>query len=253
MHKKGLIYIVGSTPALGYAATFLESNRVETVRHPTPDATHVLLDIPSLDGDGNLRDGRRLTAVLETLPERICVIGGNLESTSLQRYRCRDLLKNPFYTAENARITAHCAVKLAAEKLPRTLDETNVLIVGWGRIGKCLARLLAACGANVTVAARNENVRAALKSLGYGAGTPESLSGQLSRFHVLFNTAPAPVYSSQQLEVCKKGILIDLASVKGLDHDSVLWARGLPGIHAPESSGNLIGRTILELLKEEGL
>ena len=44
---------------------------------------------------------------------------------------------------------------------------------------------------------------------------------------------------------------MDLASKKGIAGNDVIWARGLPGIHAPEESGALIARTILDLLKEE--
>ena len=40
---------------------------------------------------------------------------------------------------------------------------------------------------------------------------------------------------------------IDLASEKGLGGEDVIWARGLPGIHAPESSGRLIAETCLRL------
>ena len=253
MRKKCLIYGAGTGGATRYAVAFLKENGIGIVDHPTPDATHLLLDVPSFNAEGNLRSGALPASLLETVPEDITVIGGNLDHPELTGYTCIDLLKDPVYLAENARITAHCAMKVAASKMTRTFDDTQVLVIGWGRIGKCLAKLLSACGAKVTVAARKETVRAVLKALGYGCGTPEELASQLGRFHVIYNTAPAPVYAEAQLNVCKNSILIDLASQKGLDSGQTVWARGLPGIHAPESSGILIGRTILQKLKEEGL
>ena len=52
----------------------------------------------------------------------------------------------------------------------------------------------------------------------------------------------------QSLDHCIK---IDLASAKGIAGDDVIWARGLPGIHAPESSGRLIAETFVRKLQEE--
>ena len=46
---------------------------------------------------------------------------------------------------------------------------------------------------------------------------------------------------------------IDLASVKGMEGGDVIWARGLPGKDAPESSGVLIGKTVLRLAMKEAL
>ena len=45
---------------------------------------------------------------------------------------------------------------------------------------------------------------------------------------------------------------IDLASRKGMGGKDVVWARGLPGNDTPESSGSLIARRVLSILKEKG-
>ena len=50
------------------------------------------------------------------------------------------------------------------------------------------------------------------------------------------------------LEDCVK---IDLASKPGIEDEDVIIARGLPGIHFPESSGKLIADTLLRLCQEE--
>lgn len=160
---------------------------------------------------------------------------------------CVDLLQDPYYLAENAKITAYCALQYATEKLPVILDSCRVLVIGWGRIGKCLAQLLRSMGAHVTVYARKPADRATLSSLGY---TVTDNLDDIDDFRVIFNTVPFPLLSADVPNTAQ--IKIDLASVRGIDGDDVIWARGLPGKDAPESSGKLIADTV-EHLRKEGL
>jgi dipicolinate synthase subunit A len=135
------------------------------------------------------------------------------------------------------------------ENLPVTLDGCKTLIIGWGRIGKCLAPLLKALGAKVTVAARKEADRAILEATGYSAVETGCIDA--GKYRLIINTVPAPVLDD---DAAKKDVLwIDLASKKGIFGENVLWARGLPGKDAPESSGELIARTVLRYLGKEQL
>lgn len=243
MQKSLSLYCVGSTPAVQYAAARLAQKGIPLIDHPSPDITHLLLDIPSFRADGLLRSGQPLRSLLDTLPGDITLIGGNLQNIS---YNIIDLLKDPEYIAKNAAITAHCALKIAADKLPCTFEGLPVLIIGWGRIGKCLAKKLQALGAAVTVAARKPEDRAILEALGFRAISPDCIHPE--QFRLIYNTAPAAVLKAASDSGC---CMIDLASEPGIEGDHVIWARGLPGIHAPESSGDLIAETILRLLKEE--
>lgn len=247
---KWLVYPVGTTPAARYAAEFLAKSGVGLTDHPAPEVTHLLLDVPSFGPDGGLRGGGSVEKILETLPQYITVIGGNLNHPALEGYMLWDLLQDADYVAENAAITADCAVQIAAPLLSVTLRRCPTLVIGWGRIGKCLAQTLKAMGAEVTVAARKEADRAILRALGFHAADPACLDELLPRCRLIFNTAPAPVLGREQLSACRGCVKIDLASRRGLDCDDVLSARGLPGIHAPESSGQLIAQTVLRRIKE---
>ena len=126
-----------------------------------------------------------------------------------------------------------------------------ILIIGWGRIGKCLGQMLKALGAEVTVGARKESDRAMLSALGYETVDTAEMDRILPGFRVIFNTAPEAVLSEEALRRCSGCLKIDLASQRGLQGEDVIWARGLPGIHAPESSGALIGKQVLAFLREE--
>lgn len=135
-----------------------------------------------------------------------------------------------YYTLEtvqipNARITAEAAVMTAMELTDITLLGSRMAIIGYGRIGQFLARLLLSLGASVTVCARRE------ESLAFARGdgcTSLSMSDSTGRqgspallalahgYDVIFNTVPAAVLDRQMLEETDPHTLIlDLASAPG--------------------------------------
>ena len=119
------------------------------------------------------------------------------------------------------------------------------MILGWGRIGKCLAKLLSALGTDVTIVARKEKDRAMIRALGYQAASVEDLNRLAPGKRLLFNTVPAPILGQEESAAWRECVKIDLASQRGLDGPDVIWSRGLPGVRTPVSSGALIARTIL--------
>ena len=244
-----LLYTIGSSVSCHYASALLERAGIALTDHPSPEITHLLLDVPSFDAAGLLRDGTDLKALLRMLPISATIIGGNLNPEYLQDYRKIDLLQDPCYLAKNAAITAECALRAAAPYLRTTFADSPALILGWGRIGKILAKLLMMLGCPVTVAARKESDRAMLMALGYKAVEFSQIPKILCQYKLLFNTVPdLPLHIDT-----KKITAIDLASYPGMKGSDVIPARGLPGKYAPESSGKLIAETILRLYKEETL
>lgn len=244
-----ILYCAGNTSATVFAAEALRRQNIATVSAPAPDVTHLLLPVPSFEADGRIRGGGILEHILADLPEQVCVIGGNLDHPILKSYPKIDLLQDPDYLAKNAAITADCALRIAANRLPVTFQDCPILILGWGRIGKCLANLLKSLGADVTVAARKKSDRAMLRALGFGAADPNHLEPLLRRFRVLFNTIPSPILSDAQAFHCRPDcIKIELASVKGIAGSRVIPAGGLPGKTVPEASGALIADSIIRIL-----
>ena len=223
-----LVYPAGTGKSVRYAANYLKEYSIPLADHPAPEVTHLLLDVPTKELPWDL---------LDRLPESVTIVGGNL---SVPEYLVMDLLKNEEYLAKNAAITAHCAIQVAAEHLDRIFTNLDVLIIGWGRIGKCLSALMNCLGCRVTVAARKETDRAMAEALG---NTSIDISGlaNLQQFDVIYNTVPAPLPP-----VSSTGLKIELASRPGLIGNDVILARGLPGRYAPESSGILIGETFLK-------
>lgn len=241
--KQPLLLPYGKTEALKYACSQLQKSGFVLTDAPSQAVTHLLLPVPSFEPNGSVKGGGNLTQLLSRLPKDITIIGGNLSSLPAG-YSKLDLLQSEIYLSKNAAITAHCAIKLTLAQLPCTLDGCPVLVVGWGRIGKCLSKLLAQIGARVTVAARKETDRAMLAALGYQAVAIDQITPE--QYRVIFNTAPQLL-----LPDCSAGALkIDLASKPGITGPDVIWARGLPNKDAPESSGALIAEHIANYLME---
>ena len=229
------LYIPQLTPALRFAREVLQEAGVTPV------------------SDGEAADGWLFPVPtgeisLPTKPGTL-IIGGRLNSPEFSDFPKLDLLKDEIYLAENARLTAECALRILDSKLPTTICGCPILVIGWGRIGKCLAQLLGRMGARVVVAARKPADLGMLAALGYDAVALSRVTKVLPRMRVIVNTAPAPVLGDAELALLPVGALkLDLASVRGLAGEDVLWARGLPGKMVPEASGRLIAARVLTLL-----
>ena len=248
--KHTLLYPIGTTESCLFAASILKDQGFAFTDHPSPEVTHLLLDVPSFRSDGKLRSGEDLRTLLSMLPADIMVVGGNLSDPLLSEYATMDLLMDPQYLAMNAAITADCAIRIAGTHMKSTFFDSPALILGWGRIGKCLASYLKALGCPIAVAARKNSDLAMIQALGYSPVPFESIPDLVSEYRLLFNTIPALVLNKDTLAHCHNCTMIELASTTGLDHPDVIIARGLPGSHAPESSGRLIANTFSRLWKE---
>lgn len=236
-----LLYSLVTAPAGRQACKELEKEGFVLCEEPSADLSALLLDVPT---------PQSVEIPWEKLPTGCRIFGGNLAGVP-ERFRVYDLLKDPIYTARNADITARCAIRLAAGQLEETLAGLPVLVIGWGRIGKCLAKLLAGLGANVRVFARNPADRGLLAALGYGALDRGELLKTLLGSRLVFNTAPEGVLSEADTRNCEGCIFLDLASIRGIADPRATWARGLPGKMAPGSSGRLIAQTVRRMWKEE--
>lgn len=228
---------------------------------PPPD--YIILPVPAESEKGVLNtpfSAARIStqALLSCADEHTVVLGGRMDGSLLSMINERglvasDYLKREELAVKNAAVTAEGAVCLAMEELPYTIDQTPVLVIGYGRIGRLLAKKLGALGAKVTVAARSLEARAWAQTEGSRACSIEELDDELPAFPLIFNTAPAEVLSEALLtRVRLDCLIIDLASKPGgIDQLcarrlglKTIWALSLPGKTAPYTAAQIIAETV---------
>lgn len=160
-----------------------------------------------------------------------------------------DILKLEELAVLNAIPTAEGAIQIAMEKSLITLHDSKCIVLGFGRIGKILSKMLAGIGAQVYCEARKEQDIAWIEAYGYNAIALEELDNYLGEFDFIFNTIPHLILDKNSLKLLKKDCLIvDLASKPGgIDFDEANrlgikteWALALPGKVAPKTAAKYI-------------
>lgn len=165
---------------------------------------------------------------------------------------------------KNARITAEGALMTAMEMTDTGILGTPMAVIGYGRIGQYLSRILVALGASVTVYARRAASLAQAASDGCATRHISELSSLTDGFGAVFNTVPSRLIGKDILSVMPcDTLMIDLASPPfGIDPDAageatsrcglgVIFAPSLPGRYAPKSAGTVIAEGILAALAEQ--
>lgn len=165
-----------------------------------------------------------------------------------------DLLEIEEYAILNAIATAEGAIQIAMEEYPRTLSGSKILVMGFGRIGKILAKILQGIGSQVYCEARKKEDLAYIKAYGYTPVDLKELDENLQNFDIIINNIPVLILDKLRLDLLKKDVLIiDLASKPGgVDFEyakqkniKTIWALALPGKVAPLSSAEYI-KEVLE-------
>lgn len=170
-----------------------------------------------------------------------------------------DIMKREELAVLNTISTAEGAIEIAISNTNKIIHGSEVLILGFGRIGKVLARKMAGLSAKVTCAARKDEDFAWIKTYGHNATNINTLGENLSQFDIIVNTVPHLVLTPERLQHVKQDVLlIDLASNPGgIDKKTakdrnlkLVWALALPGKVAPITTAEFIKDTIYNILKE---
>ena len=201
-----------------------------------------------------------LVSVLEE--KKIKLISGSIPlniiyDLTIKNIEFFDVLRNEEVAIKNAIPTAEGAILSALSNSNITLNSSNILIMGFGKIGKILANMLRGFGANIYIEARKESDLAFIKAYGYKAVDLKELNDYLYRFDFIFNTIPYVLLDEKRLRLLKNQILIiDVASSPGgVDYKkakeldiNVDWALALPTKVAPKTAANYLKESIDKII-----
>lgn len=199
--------------------------------------------------------------LIHSIPGKILIAGSiSLETRHLASHantKIIDLMEKEELAILNTIATAEGTIEVAMSHTNKVIQGSNVLILGFGRIGKVLANKMEALSAKVTCAARKIEDIAWIKAYGYQANNINELGKDLSEYDIIINTVPHLIVTAERLQYVKQEcLLIDLASKPGgIDQEVVkqrnlkfIWALGLPGKVAPVTSAELIKDIIYDIL-----
>lgn len=170
-----------------------------------------------------------------------------------------DIAKREEFIVLNAIATAEGTIQMAMEETQRTIHGSKILVMGFGRMGKVLAKNLSGLGAEVYCEARRDDDLAWIKVYGYNPIHLVNLDQYLDKFDIIINTIPFQVLDEEKLNLVRKDVvIIDLASnpggvdikaakEKGL---KLIWALSISGRVAPLTSAEYIIETLYHVLKE---
>lgn len=165
------------------------------------------------------------------------------------------------YIMRNAFLTSQGALRLLLENSERQLAGKNVLITGFGRIGKSLANILRATGMRVSVAVRSEKQAVEAKSMGYDVFRLSSLNSIIFYFDFIFNTVAYRLFGCNDIKhIRDDAVYFELASSPfGADEEDFnaegkrfVNGSSLPGRFYPKAVAENIYELILnnsELMK----
>lgn len=163
------------------------------------------------------------------------------------------------FAIRNAIPTAEGAIEIAMREYKGTINGSKCLVAGFGKIGKALSKMLMGIGADLIVSARSQKDFAYIETLGYKYIKTENIS-TTSGYDIIFNTIPEMIFDAHTLALCARdSLVIDLASAPGgVDSEAAtrlgiksIQALSLPGKVAPNKSGEIIKKTIYNIIEEE--
>ena len=153
----------------------------------------------------------------------------------------------------NAVPTAEAVIEILIKKLPVTLWESKILIMGYGRIGKILAQKLSYLGAEVTVTARKNVDFAKARAEGIKCVQTSADIQNGREYTVVINTIPQKILTEKSFSQLRSDCLVvDVSAYPGyvLPEEGAVYgvevvgAFGLPGKTAPVTAGESIATTI---------
>jgi len=133
------------------------------------------------------------------------------------------------------------------------------MVIGYGRIGSILCKMLAGLGAKVHAVVNKSRSAALANSAGHEVVTFKAMNHYLPDMDVIYNTVPKILLDKNNMHLInEKALIIDLAAppygvdaIAGRDLGlKILFSSSLPGKIAPVTTAMYILSTIHQIINE---
>ncbi len=260
------LVIVGDDPRDDYVAELAASTGwtvdlwTDATASSFPDGASLLGPLSGIDALGQMITRRGVIrldpAILTKMAGGVCAAGlvapsvrRLAESLGIHVVSYRD---SEAFAWKNAVLTADGAIQVAIGASGYGIFQRPVGILGYGRVGRTLARRLALLGAQVSVWDREPMHRAEAESQGLPA-YPLSPDRSVT-IDMLFNTIPHPVITREWERQLMDVLIFDLASAPGGVAPEVDRAKlsltvlaGIPGQVAPKRAAEIVWETVMAI------
>lgn len=191
------------------------------------------------------------------------IIFFNGMSTSIQEHleakNCilYNLANAPDFCDENAHLTAEALLSEVIRYTPFSLQNTAILLLGYGQCGSAIGTLFSSLGTRIYVLERDFQKQMLAEQNGLLALSSSEKKTLLPHFDLIINTIPETVLTKDDLELLPGNChIFDIASSPfGFSSDitaeyALPYFRlpGLPGRFSPQTAGIALGKTIERMI-----
>jgi len=253
-----------------WATPLPDTVKVDLTPDVLADVDAVVLPVSGMDDAGHVQAAFSSQSLVltpehfEALPRHVQIFTGIArqrltEWTQEHGLRLTKLMELDEVAILNSIPSAEGAIQYAMQHSDITIHGSKSFVLGFGRCGITLARMLQGLGAHVTVCARSAPDLARIQEMNLTPAHMSDLRKEMEAADFIFNTVPAPVLTAEVLaRVPKSCVIIDIASAPGGTDFRYAEKRGLtamlapslPGIVAPKTAGQILARTLCRLLWE---
>lgn len=175
------------------------------------------------------------------------------------RVQLFELLSRNDVAIYNSIPTVEGALMMAIQHTDITIHNSTTIVLGFGRVGLSLARVLYAIGAKIRVGVRRTDDMARAFEMGLESFLMEGLVTEVNNADLIFNTVPALVIDAAILKNMPHDVvIIDLASKPGgVDYAyaekrgiKAILAPSLPGIVAPRTAGSILANAMIQIIND---
>lgn len=194
---------------------------------------------------------------MECIEPKSIIIGGRATGEAQALMNAEDItffsiLEDEKFQAVNARLTADGTLSVIIENSIYAFEDLKVLIIGFGRTGAAVARLLTKLDVSTDIAT-NSSARPAHA---FAEKTVVSADFDFSPYNVIINTVPHPIISDKDLMTMRgDAVYIDLASKPALNLEYAKYLglnadvyHSIPAKACPMSAAKAMKAYITEVL-----